>query len=419
MLEPVLRTLHRLHRTLPALLRWSLTPLDALDELSSYLPAGPRIALHDALNEVSAAREALLQRRTLVELSGVAAATREPLRVLTDLTGEARHYWTSLLFASPPRQVTLGAFRGARGRSRTFAAHPGLPLLLRQDRFTRRLARELGAFTVPTWAQSDLDVDRPLEEIIVGARSGRKSRKTDVRRVRAQGIDASLSRLPADVVALVRDWNEPFVRARHGASALLVSPAWQRQAPRFSEVLWVHRRGERLGGVLLEPQGDRLRMVLLGVRDDHALRDGAVAALYYHAIREATRRGFRTLDFGGSRPVLSDGVLAYKRKWGATLHASSKWDYVALRLAPDSPFTRAFLTAHPLVVETDDGLAALTAPPGPTDTGELADWLSIGGLRGRIFPAFDRWLDAPLPEREASGGPRGAEDPRAISRDRA
>ena len=136
---------------------------------------------------------------------------------------------------------------------------------------------------------------------------------------------------------------------------------------------------------------------VLGVRDDDALREGAVASLYYYALREAVRRGFSTVDFGGSHPVLSDGVLAYKRKWGVRLNPSPRWDYVAIRLAPRHPFTRAFLAEHPLIVETDGGLRALTPEPGPADGGKLAEWLSIGGLRGRIVPHGDAWAEAPLP----------------------
>lgn len=396
LLQSLREPLRRLHRALPAPLRWSLRPLDALDELSSFLPSGPRVALHDALNELSAFEQALVGPRRLVALSGVAEATGAPLRLLTDLGGEAAEYWSSLIFTAPPSRVELGTLRGFPGLARTLAAHPELPLLLRQDRTTRRLARRLGAFTLPTWAQSDLDVRPPFGEIVVGARSGRKSRKTDVRRVCTQGIEAELSRRPDDVLTLVRAWNSPFVRARHGASALLVSPSWERQAPRYCEVLWVHRRGERLGGVLLEPQGERLRMVMLGVRDDEALREGAVAALYVHSIHEAQRRGFATLDFGGSRPVLSDGVLAYKRKWGASLRSSTKFDYTALHLPREGAFTRAFLAAHPLIVETDAGLRALTAPPEPAESDELRDWLSIGGLQGRIVPAGEGWIEAPL-----------------------
>lgn len=408
LLQSLREPLRRLHRALPAPLRWSLTPLDALDELSSFLPWGPRLALHDALNELGAAGQALLGPRRLVALGGIAEATGAPLRLLTDLGGESAEYWSRLIFAAPPSRVELGTLRGFGGLARTLAAHPELPLLLRQDRTTRRLARRLGAFTLPTWAQSELDVRPPFGEIVIGARGGRKSRKTDVRRVCAQGIEAELSRRPDDVRALVHEWNSPFVRARHGASALLVSPSWERQAPRYCEVLWVHRRGERLGGVLLEPQGDRLRMVLLGVRDDDALREGAVAAIYVHSIHEAQRRGFATLDFGGSRPVLSDGVLAYKRKWGASLRTSTKFDYTALHLPREGAFTRAFLAAHPLIVETASGLRALTAPPEATESDELGDWLSIGGLQGRIVPAGEGWIEAPLsPSAPDDAGPGG------------
>jgi hypothetical protein len=87
-------------------------------------------------------------------------------------------------------------------------------------------------------------------------------------------------------------------------------------------------------------------------------------ACYYHAIRFAVERGFERLSLGTCRPVLTDGVLRYKRKWGGTIGTPATWDAFLLRYR-NTPAVRDALTEVPLVVQARDGhLAALIGARG-------------------------------------------------------
>ena len=258
-------------------------------------------------------------------------------------------------------------------------------VLLKHHRLARPLARRMGFLSLPTWVQSVLDTRRPLEEIIRGERSGRKSRKNDVRKIMHDGLEARLTRDPEEVRVLLHDWQDAL-RGRFGTEYSGHSADWMRQAQRFCEVLWVERAGERLGGVLLEPRGDVLRMGVFGLRDAAQAREGLLTASYYFSIDQAVTRGFRELDLGGTRPVLSDGVLTHKRKWGACLRPVRQWEYVALRADVTHPAVRALVSAHPLIAEAEGRLYAvidpdaLRAPVAPSVTSMLAH----GGLSGAL-----------------------------------
>src|SRR5262249_17790985 len=159
---------------------------------------------------------------------------------------------------------------------------------------------------------------------------------------RRAGLTPSLGRDPEEVRRFLREWYAPYVRERWGLAYAGLDATTVRHLPRYAELLWIHRRGgDRIAGVLLEPQGPALRMLVLGMLDGDARRDGALAAVYCFALAEAVRRGRAVLRTGGARPVLSDGVLEFKRKWGAGLRAARQQDYVAVTLGSWSPAVRA------------------------------------------------------------------------------
>ena len=127
-------------------------------------------------------------------------------------------------------------------------------------------------------------------------------------------------------------------------------------------------------------------MVVLGMHDAADRRDGALAAIYYFAIAEAVRRGQRLLRTGGTRPVLSDGVLEFKRKWGSGIRRGCQQDYLALGYREWSPALGALFGHHPVVVETARGrFLALTDPAAAAEPANRA-MFEIAGLAGVLGP---------------------------------
>ena len=92
------------------------------------------------------------------------------------------------------------------------------------------------------------------------------------------------------------------------------------------------------------------------------LRQDADSACIYFSVRWAHEQvGCSRISLSVARPFLDDGLLSYRRRWGARLEAESSWagNVVALRFNRWAPAVRAALRANPFVVASAKGLAGV------------------------------------------------------------
>src|SRR5262249_47714396 len=181
-----------------------------------------------------------------------------------------------------------------------------------------------------------------------------------------------------------RELYEPYVRGRFGELGVVLPPHAFRHARRRGYLLLLEDDGGPRAGAVLVRERQALRVLAFGAT---AAREARVAlgACYSHAIRLAVEHGFRHLALGTARPVLTDGVLRYKRKWGARLGRPDTFDRFIL-VHRNTPGVRDVLTAAPLVVECDGGgLRALVAAQGLRADQQLAP-VDAPGLPGLLLP---------------------------------
>ena len=101
------------YRRLPEAVRYSLRPVNALEESASFLPSGPRLALLEAVRAYRTIRAAAKRRADVALLEGVSRVDGAALRVVTDLSRDAEVYWKGLLFAAQPTRRVVGQVHGA------------------------------------------------------------------------------------------------------------------------------------------------------------------------------------------------------------------------------------------------------------------------------------------------------------------
>ena len=285
-------------------------------------------------------------------------------------------YLPQLFFADTPMYRPLGELPVWRLKEvvETHATAADLTVIRIDGWSARWWLRGGGFLAVPEWIGTRLPVPADLEPLLQSNGSIRR----DMTLVRRHGFAPALA---ADGDALrffYRHMYLPYTRARYGDDSYVRTEADLARRLRRGAILWVLDRGERVAGALYECSGDELVLLALGTLDgDLALvRRGAVAATYYFALRRAQELGCATVNLRGCRPSLRDGVLAYKKKWGAAVCAKPETYYdLLLRWNRPSDIVLEFFTRNPLVFRNGAGFAALTgAPP------EQARSLGMAGI---------------------------------------
>jgi hypothetical protein len=353
-----LRGALELYRRLPEETRRCLRPLNLLDECASFLPGAVRAAASTTTEMVRRVTRLHRARYVVRRLAGRDARGGRPLVCVLALDEQPAHYWARTLFAEPPTEEAMGEVRAFDVRRAADRLAPDADLSLWQLPWP--LCRLPGAgplvpSSVPLW----LDTARSLEAIIAGERSGRASRKDDARRVRRLGLSVRLGD-QVDLEWFRQELYEPYGVQRFGDLFSPVPRHAFRHAHRSGWLLLLEERRRPVAASILERWGRDVRILAFGVQTGGPLPTSLLLeACYFHSIRFAVDAAIPRLSLGTVRPVLSDGVLRYKRKWGGVLGTPDTWEAFLLRYR-NTAAVRGALAAAPLVLDRGrQGLAAL------------------------------------------------------------
>lgn len=268
-------------------------------------------------------------------------------------------YLPRRFFKDPPRREVIGhvpvwALARTLKRLRTSADLT----IARIDRLSARLLFDADYLTIPEWVGSWLTVPDDLLKRV----RARRNLKEDLRKIRCKGFSAEVSHAEADFDMFYYTMYVPFVRNRHRESAIVRSVHQLRRWFRQGGLLWVRQGDQRVAGGLVQERDRVLHLRALGTANGEwaPVKAGALAALYYYGIEYARNQGCKRVDFGGSRPSLSDGVLSFKRKWGAQLAEKHdvRYDFLLHWKRLDEK-TAIFLSQTPLIFRHQGGLSAV------------------------------------------------------------
>lgn len=322
-----------------------------LGRLTERLPYPLHAALWRALQ--------LAKPLPLARLAGVTRAGAPGTMLVAGVANEAE-FLAEYFFAAGHARTELGAIRpwalarrlgGERGRDDLTA--------VRLDRVASRCFPREEFLRVPEWICTSFPTPRNVEELAVGNHSLRH----DLNRISREGFGVEEARAAAEFGEFFDGMLVPYLAARYGLG--LLSRAKARHFFDRGALLWVMGGGARVGGVIVEhvEHGDRRLIVrYFGVAggDEALMKKGVLAAAYVAAVDYARRHGCPTVDLGGARPALSDGILRYKRKWGARPdpRTNNEMDFY-LRWPAGNAAVAALLAAHPLIARTGDEFAVV------------------------------------------------------------
>jgi hypothetical protein len=253
------------------------------------------------------------------------------------------------------------------------------------DRLAARLFFRHGYLTIP----GTVDCWSPVAQALSTMAQPNRSLKEDLRVVRRERLQPEVSHTTADCDMFSQTMHAPFVRLRHGEVAIVHSLTSLRRMVRCGGIVWAQRGGERIAGCVVRQQGDTLRMIALGTANGEQkwVHCGAITALYRFCIQYAHEQGCMQINFGAAMPILHDGLLRYKCKWGGQVapvpHDTHR--HLLWWAQPDGPLLD-FLAHTPLIFQSHGRLAGLTARStrGPDTAAELLGLqrsLAIPGLQ--------------------------------------
>lgn len=201
---------------------------------------------------------------------------------------------------------------------------------------------------VPAWIRQEIQLADSFDNTIASLR--KSVRDSQLRKIRKFKLTHATTHDAADIDHFYDAMYVPHVQRRFGLHADIESRRVVHRCVAAGALLNILRDDEVIGACVLLPKDDTLRMLLIGFPKENLRQvDGASAALYFYTLKYAHEKGFRSVDYCGSRPFLNDGVLDVKRRWGAGLFDDWSMQHVLIQINEWSPGAQSFLGSCPII----------------------------------------------------------------------
>jgi hypothetical protein len=135
----------------------------------------------------------------------------------------------------------------------------------------------------------------------------------------------------------------------------------------------VKKEGKEMAGAVVSYNGRTMRIPHFGAPENgvDAFRDGSAFALDYFVAELAHSSGYDYVDFGHSRPFLSDGILRYKLNWHMEVRDDDDSVGVFAIATPGrTAAAEKFLAANRFFHLTPDGLRLYDEHPEEDDSSD-------------------------------------------------
>jgi hypothetical protein len=191
--------------------------------------------------------------------------------------------------------------------------------LVRVDRVSSRWLFGSDYLRVPELVDLVLRVPQDIDTLYRGNHN--RNLRWNLRRAWRNQLTTQISHNEGDLADFYDRFHLPFVRQRFGRFAWPHNLPLLRSHFRQGGLVWALQNGQRLAGCVFCQRGTQLGLLANGTLDgdDRLTELGVQVALFHALIEHAQQLGCSSINLGGSRPLLTDGNLRFKRKWGTRL----------------------------------------------------------------------------------------------------
>ena len=245
----------------------------------------------------------------------------------------------------------------------------------------RWLGRRYVAVPESVSSRADVPADGSLPP------QARRGQHGNLRALRKAGLRWEVSHRFEDFDRFYHEMYLPFVRARFGAFADATTWGYLRSGFMLGGLMWIIDGDMLIAGTIYSVEDGVLYSWVGGTAggDVELLKRGVAPAMDVFSFELAHHLGAASYDMAMSRPVLNDGVLLYKKRWGAGLRGG-QITHCNFYLRWDRPSTRLSRVLASLPVAVHDGgrLSGVVVCDRPAEAEEverLATTYAMQGLR--------------------------------------
>ncbi len=220
-----------------------------------------------------------------------------------------------------------------------------LPLMIRRKKF----------LNVPRWVKQRVPIGDTWED--VSGRIGRKTRREAQRIIKKFDFRSCVVEGRHAAEHFYDRLYLPYIRQRHGQAAELVGRERFIRECHRRQVIQLLQGDNVVAAVAVRLSNRQMTLAWTGMDTEltPAQRLGAADALDFFSLIYAYQRGCSHMDMGHSRACLDDGVLRYKRKWGASVYRK-KLPQGSILIAPLTSSPAVFsLLANARFITLDGG----------------------------------------------------------------
>jgi hypothetical protein len=257
---------------------------------------------------------------------------------------QSRNFIISLAFADKYEVIELGK-RGLYDiflKSKRIRQNCCMMILKVNDILCKIIKRNRD-FYIPLWVHGKIDV--PLSLL-------KKSVKSDLKKITREKFSFEVTTEESKVKNFYNNMYLPYVNQRHGNMAIPTEYKYVKQYLKIGacDLMFVKRKSEYIAGLLILYEKSGPRLWLLGIKDGDQcyLKDHAGTACYYLASSYLQEQGYGSVNLGGSRAFLNDGVLQFKKKWGFRLVGKSEGGFLIKPVFGSTGF-KGFFHRNPFI----------------------------------------------------------------------
>jgi hypothetical protein len=250
-----------------------------------------------------------------------------------------------------------------------------------------------GGFRIPHWVNMSLDLSKPIEHLFGNQRTFLKGK------IKKNNLSYKMANDLKSFDDFYNNMFLPYIQQRHGSLALLDSYKDLLDIFQKGELIFVLKGEEAISAGLIEFSKGQVRFRRLGVRGAKLeyVKLGAIGAMYYFLAMEMIKRGYRRMNVGGTRPLLSDGVTRFKSFLRTEVLMGNEHSCLWTWFLKDSTALRRFLVNNPFIFMDQKGKPCgafffETDPKSSTEALEgIARKWGFEGLHQRRLFNFDKF----------------------------